>query len=419
MDENRYIVLLKDQHDDSIADVEKEFAVSVTSSEFLSSENRSFDIINNKNAVLYKNLGLVVVEDVDENQLKHSVKSGKGPILYYEKEREFFAANEINYFNELRAGVENLKQKIDALEKYLREKPLPQIPVVEMEWGLQAIGLDKTLYTGKGIDICILDTGFDMSHPDFAGREIVGKSFIEGEDWTLDVNGHGTHCAGVACGNVRSDTGRQYGVAKDSNLKIAKVLANSGRGTTSSIVDAIDWAISKEFRIVSMSLASPVSLNEKPSILFETVGTRALNSNVLVIAAAGNDSNRPDMPKPVSAPANAVSIMAVGAIDNQMRIARFSNAGLNPTTGGSVDVAAPGVNILSAFPRLSPNDPYYNIMSGTSMATPFVSGLAALYMEEFPDLNAKEIWQFLEMNAKPIENLKVRDVGAGLIQAIY
>ncbi|HBU45887.1 MAG TPA: protease, partial [Porphyromonadaceae bacterium] len=121
--------------------------------------------------------------------------------------------------------------------------------------------------------------------------------------------------------------------------------------TTSSIIDAIDWAITKKFRIISLSLASPVKLNEKPSVLFETVGIRALDSNCLIIAAAGNDSKRPALPVPVSAPANSLSIMAVAAIDNQMRIARFSNAGINAATGGNVNVCAPGVDVLSSYPK--------------------------------------------------------------------
>ncbi|WP_197678517.1 S8 family peptidase [Petrimonas mucosa] len=143
-----------------------------------------------------------------------------------------------------------------------------------------------------------------------------------------------------------------------------------------------------------------------------------MENNCLIIAAAGNDSNRPALPMPVSAPANAVSIMAVAAIDSQMQIARFSNGGLNASTGGDINVCAPGVNVLSSYPKKSANSGNYQILSGTSMATPHVSGLAALYMEQYPDLNAREIWELIEEHAKPIENLKYRDVGKGLVQVI-
>lgn len=416
---NRYIVLLKDQHKSSIKNVEKEFSVSVTSSELLSREKKSFNIIDAHNAILYKNLGVVVADDMDEEQLTISVADASSPVIYFEKEREFFSADENTLIQELKTGIEQLKNKVLELENFIQNKPIPQHPVVEMEWGLKAIGINNTQYTGKGVDICILDTGLDAAHPDFTGRIIEGKSFIQGEEWDKDPNGHGTHCAGVACGNVRNDNGNRYGIAAESNLKIGKVLSDSGKGTTSSIIDAIDWAITKKFRIISMSLASPAGINEPPSLLFETVGKRALENNVLIIAAAGNDSNRPSLPRPVSAPANSESIIAVAAIDSQMRIARFSNAGINAATGGNINVCAPGVDILSAYPRKNGIPKDYKVLSGTSMATPHVSGLAALYMEQFPGLNAGEIWTLLENNAKPIENLKYRDIGKGLIQTIH
>ena len=416
---NRYIVLLKDQHKSSIKNVEKEFSVSVTSSELLSREKKSFNIIDAHNAILYKNLGVVVADDMDEEQLTSSVADASSPVIYFEKEREFFSADENTLIQELKTGIEQLKNKVLELENFIQNKPIPQHPVVEMEWGLKAIGINNTQYTGKGVDICILDTGLDAAHPDFTGRIIEGKSFIQGEEWDKDPNGHGTHCAGVACGNVRNDTGNRYGIAAESNLKIGKVLSDSGKGTTSSIIDAIDWAITKKFRIISMSLASPVGINEPPSLLFETVGKKALENNVLIIAAAGNDSNRPSLPRPVSAPANSVSIMAVAAIDSQMHIARFSNAGINAATGGNINVCAPGVDIVSTYPRKNGISNDYKVLSGTSMATPHVAGLAALYMEQFPGLNAAEIWTLLENHAKPIENLKYRDIGKGLIQTIH
>ena len=418
MKKERYIVLLRNQEETSVKKVEKELQVNVTSSEFLSKDNRSFQVIDQDNAVLYKNLGIMVVENTDEDQLTKAVKNDSNPIIYFEKERDFFPADEMKIISELKKQSAEISDKINELEQYLNNKPIPPKNFLEMEWGMKAIGMEKALYTGKGIDVCILDTGLEITHPDFASREIEGKSFIEGEDWNKDPNGHGTHCAGVSAGNLRADTGKRYGIAKDCNLKIAKVLSNKGKGTTSSVIDAIDWAISKQFKILSLSLAAPVELNEKPSVLFETVGMRALENNCLIIAAAGNDSRRPSIPKPVSAPANSPSIMAVAAIDGQMRIAAFSNAGLNPSTGGNINVCAPGVDVFSSYPKNTKNKNNYYALSGTSMATPHVSGLAALYMEQFPDKNAKEIWEMIETHAKPIEGLKYRDIGSGLIQII-
>ncbi len=416
MASNRYIVLLKDQHSKSIKRVEDEFSLRVTSSELLSEKNKSFEVIDNKNAVLYKYLGVMVVADADEEQLISSLSDAANPIVYYEKERDFFPADELSLISELKSSADQLRDKIGELEAYILQKPVPEQSLVELEWGLRSIGIDRTPYTGKGVDVCVLDTGLDAEHPDFLDRAIEGKTFIEGEPWNKDPYGHGTHCAGTACGNVRNDTGRRYGIARDANLKIGKVLSNNGRGTTGSIIDAIDWAISQHFRIISLSLASPVKLNEKPSLLFETIGNRALNNNTLLIAAAGNDSNRPSLPKPVSAPANCASFMAVAAIDSQMRVARFSNGGINAATGGNIDLCAPGVDIISASPRKDGSTTLYTNKSGTSMATPHVSGVAALYMEQFPHLNAREIWALLESKAKWIEGLKYRDIGKGLVQ---
>lgn len=417
METDKYIVLLETQEKTAIRKVEKELQLSVTSSEVLSTDNRSFEIIDENNGVLYKNLNVLVLDHMDAAQLRAAVKNDNNPIIYFEKERKFFPACQAEIIADLKQKATEFQEKIAELEKLIKKKTVKPKVQLDYEWGLKAIGLESTQLTGKGVNICVLDSGFDISHPDFAGRNVEGKSFIEGEDWNIDIKGHGTHCAGTAAGNIRTDTGKRYGVASGANLKIGKVLAQDGFGTTSSIVDAIDWAIEKQYRVISMSLAAKVELGDPPSLIFETVGQKALDNNCLIVAAAGNDSSRPALPSPVSAPANSVSIMAVAAIDSQMRIATFSNGGLNASTGGVVNVCAPGVDILSSFPKNGGTD-WYMLKNGTSMATPHVSGLAALYMEKFPHLSAVEIWALLEKNAKKIDGLKYRDIGSGLVQII-
>src|SRR5690606_24594290 len=185
---------------------------------------------------------------------------------------------------------------------------------------------------------------------DFVGRSIEGKSFISGESWDSDGNGHGTHCAGTAVGNSSGD-GKRYGVAHEADIFIGKVLSDGGSGSTSGIVDAIDWALEKNCKVISMSLGSPVGVGENPSLIFERAGEKALEKGCLLIAAAGNDSTRPDFVRPVSSPANAKSIIAVAAIDEAFNVARFSNAGLNTGTGGRVDLCAPGVDIFSSYSK--------------------------------------------------------------------
>ncbi|MEO0470561.1 MAG: S8 family serine peptidase [Bacteroidota bacterium] len=241
---------------------------------------------------------------------------------------------------------------------------------------------------------------------------------MPGEAWDADGNGHGTHCAGTAVGKLAHTNGMRYGIADEAILYVGKVLSNAGSGSTSGIIDAIDWAIEKGCRVISMSLGSSVRKGEGPSASFERAGRRAIRNNCLLIAAAGNDSRRPGLIVPVSSPANAESIMAVGAVDEDMIVASFSNGGLNDNDGGRVDLVAPGVRVFSAYSLQSPGGKRYKELNGTSMATPHVAGIAAQYCEAYPDLTALEIWLKLEKNALALNHQLKRDVGQGLVQAL-
>ena len=138
----------------------------------------------------------------------------------------------------------------------------------------------------------------------------------------------------------------------------------------------------------------------------------ALDLDTLVIAAAGNDSDRASgRIAPVGSPANSPSIMAVGAIDANYQPASFSNGGMNGN-GGGIDIVAPGVAVFSSAPRPM----FYKVLSGTSMACPHVAGVAALWAESDPQLRGRALWNALVGHAKPIQGLP-RDIGAGLVQA--
>jgi subtilisin family serine protease len=132
----------------------------------------------------------------------------------------------------------------------------------------------------------------------------------------------------------------------------------------------------------------------------------------LIVAAAGNDSHRPSRYiAPVGWPAAAASIMAVAAVDSDLQVASFSNGGINPR-GGGVDIAGPGVSVFSSFPMPE----RYKRLMGTSMATPHVAGVAALWAQSDPGLRGQTLWRALERSALEI-GLPKRDVGAGLVQA--
>ena len=295
-------------------------------------------------------------------------------------------------------------------EEITEEAVVAAFNETELTWGLQVTKAAVSRFSGKNIRVAVLDTGLDLGHPDFVGRPIVSRSFIEGQA-VQDGHGHGTHCIGTACGPERPGSLPRYGIAFNSEIFAGKVLSNQGSGGDAGILAGIQWAVTNRCHIVSMSLGAPVPPGQGFSQIFEQVARRALAAGTLIVAAAGNDSNRPGVPEPVSHPANCQSIMAVGALDQQLRVALFSNGGINPQ-GGQVDIAGPGVNIRSAWPRPM----LYHTISGTSMATPHVAGIAALLAEANPEARGRALASLLTQTARRLA-LPARDVGSGLVQA--
>lgn len=293
----------------------------------------------------------------------------------------------------------------------------------QFTWGLQATRVHRSRFSGRGIRVAVLDTGMDLDHPDFAGRIVPAqtRSFINGQA-VNDLNGHGTHCIGTALGFQQLAGGaKRYGCAFRGDIFVGKVLSNAGSGGDSGILAGINWAISNQCRVISMSLGARVQPGEPFSTIYENVAQRALRSNpgTLIVAAAGNDSSRPGNIAPVGRPANCPSILAVAAVNSSLGIAPFSNGGINPN-GGGVDVAGPGVAVFSSWPdpAIVPGGPArYRTIPGTSMACPHVAGIAAMWLEaRGPGTTSQALWQLLTGNARRL-TLASRDVGAGLVQA--
>jgi len=273
-------------------------------------------------------------------------------------------------------------------------------------WGLVATQAHRCRFTGQQIKVAVLDTGFDLDHPDFAGRSITAQSFITDES-AQDGHGHGTHCVGTSCGATNSE-GRRYGVASGAELFVGKVLSNAGSGTDSSILAAMSWAITSGCRVISMSLGADLRTVSKA---YEAVGRRALTAGTLVVAAAGNNARRRNGNFGfVGTPANSPSILAVAAVDARLGVADFS-ARTNPVSGGKIDIAGPGVAVYSSWPMPERT----KSISGTSMATPHVAGLAALWSEATGD-TGRALWQTMLRGARRME-LPAIDVGVGLAQA--
>jgi subtilisin len=273
-------------------------------------------------------------------------------------------------------------------------------------WGLQATRVTSSTVSGRGVRVAVLDTGLDLRHPDFAGRSIVSASFITGQT-VQDGHGHGTHCIGTACGPLRPTATRRYGVAHGSQIFAGKVLSNSGSGADAGILAGINWAVTNRCQVISMSLGAAAP----PSPTYEQVAQRALAQGTLIVAAAGNESRRSQgLLRAVSRPANSPSILAVAALDSALAIADFSNRGTT-TGGGQVDIAGPGVNVFSTWPMPT----RYRAISGTSMATPHVAGIAALLVES-RRATGSALWRLLQSGAQRLR-LPSIDCGAGLVQA--
>ncbi len=267
--------------------------------------------------------------------------------------------------------------------------------VLGVTWGLAACKVPPSSRSGLGIKVAVLDTGMDTGHADFGGRPIVGATFV-GQP-VMDLNGHGTHCIGTSTG-PKAPAGAipRYGIGFRSSIFVGKVLSNSGSGTQAGVLAGMNWAIANRCQVISMSLgsASPVS----PA--YTAAGQAALNNGLLIVAAAGNGSGAP-----TGSPANSPTIMSVASLDSNLRPSSFSNK-------GKIDIAAPGRDVFSAWPRPT----RYKTISGTSMATPHVAGCAALWAETSPNLRGLQLWRKLQATARRLP-FPPQLVGAGLVQA--
>jgi subtilisin len=273
--------------------------------------------------------------------------------------------------------------------------------VAAATWGLIATRVTSSAYTGQGIRIAMLDTGFDLAHPDFIGRSITPVSFVSGQG-PQDGNGHGTHTAGTACGPKAPIGVERYGISGQAHIFVGKVLSNSGSATSATVLAGMNWAVANRCHVISMSLGGPGG----PFAYYTQAGQAALNAGCLIIAAAGNASQRPARIAPTLSPANSPTIMSVAALDANLQVAVFS-------CGGKIDIAGPGVNVFSSLPMPR----RYGTLSGTSMATPHVAGIAALFAQSNAAFRGAKLRSELVRAARRLP-FPATDVGAGLVQSI-
>ncbi|WP_217134821.1 S8 family serine peptidase [Streptomyces sp. AC558_RSS880] len=285
----------------------------------------------------------------------------------------------------------------------------PALDEQKWTWGLQATRASLTSLTGRGVKIAVLDTGVDTDHPDLIERIEDTSSFVPGET-VEDGHGHGTHCIGTAAGPAGPRQGPRYGVATEALILAGKVLSNAGSGSDGQILAGMAWAVARGARVISMSLGAPVRPGELFPQTYEQLAQRTLQRGTLIVAAAGNESRRPQSVRPVGRPANCPSILAVASLDPSLTTSSFSCGAINGA-GGEINIAAPGRNVRSAAPGGG-----YQSMSGTSMATPHVAGVVALLAEANPEASSADLKAGLLSGAFPLTQ-PVEDVGSGLLQA--
>lgn len=237
--------------------------------------------------------------------------------------------------------------------------------------------------TGAGVRVAVVDTGIASRHPDL--RVWGGASFVPGVGSWKDDHGHGTHVAGTIAA-LRNGRG-VVGVAPDARLYAVKVLDAQGAGQLSWILNGLAWCASRGMHVVNLSLGSRETSHD-PNVYnraYERAGASMRRRGILLCAAAGNSNEA------VGNPARCPSFMAVSAVDYSHRKAPFS------CFGRQVEICAPGVSIPSTFP---PNG--YRSLSGTSMATPHVSGVAALVKARYPGWHGDKVRVHLWRTARDL-----------------
>jgi subtilisin family serine protease len=396
------------------------------------------DEVGAADVIVFSTLGVALIgaEPEQINQLQSDVGTSRSPIskIKEEKVRRMTSYNPaqtaqsttdqvqipLSYLEDVYAELLTKFGRPGSLSRQTVRTVVVGFDESKTTWGLQVTKVVDSPFSGRGVKVAVLDTGIELEvdsngnvqfHPDFRGRSITTASFVPGALTAKDGDGHGTHCIGTACGPREPSTLPGYGVAFESEIFAGKVLNDEGEGADGWILAGIEWAINQGCRVVSMSFGGAKNPGSVFNESYEEVAQRALNAGTLLIAAAGNDSARPDVIQAVNGPADCPSIMAVAAVDSSLKVALFSNGGTN-SRGSEVNIAAPGVEVYSSFikPEL------HRRLPGTSMATPHVAGIAALFAEANPSATASQLKDLLTDTAQEL-SFGVRDVGKGLVQA--
>ncbi|MFJ3762831.1 S8 family serine peptidase [Streptomyces sp. NPDC090080] len=270
--------------------------------------------------------------------------------------------------------------------------------------------------TGAGVDVAVLDSGYDPGHPDLSSVVKSSAVFVPDEDIT-DHLGHGTHVASTIAGSGAASGGKERGVAPGVDLHVGKVLDNTGSGLSSWVISGMEWAARDvKARVISMSLSNQ-SPSDGTDPMSQAVDELSEETGALFTIAAGNAG--PDGSS-VEAPGAATQALTVGAVASDDSVADFSSRGPRLRDDApKPEITAPGVDILAARSQYASfGSGYYATLSGTSMATPHVAGAAALVAASHPDWTGGQIKDALVSTAAQTPNQAADDGGNGRVDTV-
>jgi serine protease len=290
-------------------------------------------------------------------------------------------------------------------ERELQAFEIPDDPRYDDQYAPQQVRAERAWETSEaesGVTIAVVDQGVMYDHPDLADRfgSVEGKDFVVDDDddpypENMESEYHGTHVAGIAAATTDNDEG--IAGVSNADLLSCRALNATGRGTTGDIADAVQWAADQGADVINLSLGGGgFSETMKNAVSY------AVNQGSLPVCAAGNSGN-----EGVSYPAAYNECVAVAALDDEENLAGFSQY------GQKLDVAAPGVDVLSCWTK---SDAEYSRISGTSMACPAAAGVAALGKATHPDHGPNQLRDLLKSTAVDV-GLPMKKQGAGRVDA--
>lgn len=255
--------------------------------------------------------------------------------------------------------------------------------------------MEKSFYTGKGIGVCILDTGI-YEHIDFTGRIWAFYDFLAFKRRPYDDNGHGTHVAGLVAGDGTASMGKYRGAAPGCGIISLKVLDRYGTGSQDDVLRALRWIRENRqqyrIRVVNISVGTTCNSKRNHARLLGSV-EQLWDEGVVVVTAAGNQGPRPGS---ITAPGSSKKVITVGSSDLLEGRSAISGRGPTAECVCKPDIVAPGNKIMSCVP----GKPYsYGVKSGTSMSTPLVTGAIACALEKNPALTNTDIKTMLMNSA--------------------